>query len=77
MNRMDPSAEPVAARAERLIDLAARLFDHAGNRGATTPADQLLRYRDERPLTSRRYDHVLKRVGERLPWVAAQGIFTR
>jgi integrase len=36
----------------------------------------LLRYRDGRPLTSRRYDHLWKRVGGRLPWVAAQGVST-
>jgi hypothetical protein len=35
-----------------------------------------LRYRDGRPLTSRRYDHLWKRIGDRLPWVAAQGIST-
>jgi hypothetical protein len=33
-----------------------------------------LRYRDGRPLTSRRYDHLWRRVGEHLPWVAAQGV---
>ncbi|SFE39163.1 Phage integrase family protein [Actinoplanes philippinensis] len=58
------------------IDLAAHLVDHAEHRGAVLPTDQLLRYRDGRPLTSRRYDHLWKRVGDRLPWVAAQGIST-
>jgi integrase len=58
------------------LDLAAHLVDHAANRGAVAPADQLLRYRDGRPLTSRRYDHLWKRIGDRLPWVAAQGIST-
>ncbi|MEU5727022.1 hypothetical protein [Micromonospora sp. NPDC047738] len=29
-----------------------------------------------RPIGSRRYDHLWKRIGERLPWVAAQGIST-
>ena len=36
----------------------------------------LLRYRDGRPLTSRRYDHLWLRLGQQLPWVAAQGIST-
>lgn len=58
------------------LDLAAHLVDHVANRGAVAPADELLRYRDGRPLTSRRYDHVWKRIGDRLPWVAAQGIST-
>jgi integrase len=58
------------------LDLAGHLVDHADNRAAVTPADQLLRYRDGRPLTSRRYDHLWKRIGDRLPWVAAQGIST-
>jgi integrase len=44
--------------------------------GTLQPTDGLLRYRDGRPLTSRRYDHLWRRVGERLPWVAVQGIST-
>jgi integrase len=56
--------------------LANCLVDHAAARGAVLPTDSLLRYRDGRPLTSRRYDHLWKRLGERLPWVAAQGIST-
>jgi hypothetical protein len=44
--------------------------------GAVLPTDPLLRYRDGRRLTSRRYDHLWKRIGERAPWVAAQGIST-
>lgn len=56
--------------------LAASLAEHAACRGALLPGDRLLRYRDGRALTSRRYDHLWKRLGERLPWVAAQGIST-
>jgi integrase len=56
--------------------LANCLVDHAAARGAVVSIDPLLRYRDGRPLTSRRYDHLWKRLGERLPWVAAQGIST-
>src|SRR3954447_23921528 len=32
-----------------------------------------LRFRDGRPLTTRRYDQLWKRLGQRLPWVAAPG----
>jgi hypothetical protein len=34
----------------------------------------LLRYRDGRPITVRRYDYLWNRVGEHLPWAARQGI---
>lgn len=56
--------------------LTAALADHAACRGTILPDDRLLRYRDGRALSSRRYDHLWKRLGERLPWVAAQGIST-
>jgi integrase len=58
------------------LDLAARLDEHAAVRGAVLPQDLLLRYRSGRVLTSRRYDHLWKRIGERLPWVAAQCVST-
>ncbi|MFG1928740.1 tyrosine-type recombinase/integrase [Cryptosporangium sp. NPDC048952] len=58
------------------LDLAARLAEHAHCRSAVAPADALLRFRDGRELTSRRYDHLWKRIGDRLPWVATQGIST-
>ena len=54
------------------LDLAARLSAHAAARGAVLPGDQLLRYRNGRGLTSRRYDQMWKRIGQRLPWVAGQ-----
>jgi len=38
--------------------------------------DALLRFRDGRAVTSRRYDHLWYRLGPQLPWVAAQGITT-
>jgi len=57
-------------------DVAARLQEHAATRGPVRPTDQLLRYRDGRALTSRRYDHLWKRNGDRLPWVAAQNVST-
>ena len=37
--------------------LANCLIDHSAARGAILPTDALLRYRDGRALTSRRYDH--------------------
>lgn len=53
------------------------LLDHRAGRGSGLPSDQpLLRYRNGNPLTKRRYDHLWERVGERLPWVASQGIST-
>jgi integrase/recombinase XerC len=55
--------------------LMAHLQAHARDRGA--PAEgRLLRYRDGKPVTYRRYDHLWKRIGEHLPWVAAQQIST-
>jgi site-specific recombinase XerD len=56
--------------------LAANLADHAACRGAILPTDRLLRYRNGRALTTRRYDHLWTRLGQLLPWVAAQGIST-
>jgi integrase len=53
-------------------NLAASLVDHAAVRGAVLPTDRILRYRNGRPLTTRGYDTLWKR----LPWIAAQGIST-
>jgi len=53
--------------------LMAALIRHAGERHA--PADgQLLRYRNGRPITYRRYDHLWERLGRHLPWVRTQQI---
>jgi integrase/recombinase XerC len=55
--------------------LMAGLCQHAQQRGA--PGDgQLLRYRNSRPITSRRYDHLWVRIGLHLPWVATQQVST-
>ena len=35
---------------------------------AGPPAGQLLRYRNGRPITYRRYDHLWSRIGTHLPW---------
>jgi integrase len=58
------------------LDLAEHLHEHANTRGAVRPTDPLLRSRNGRPISSRRYDHLWKRIGVRLPWVAVQGIST-
>ena len=58
------------------LALGTRLAEHAECRGAVLPTDALLRFRHGRALTSRRYDHLWHRIGEQLPWVAAQGIST-
>ena len=52
------------------------LLAHADDRGATGPADQVLRYRTGVTITARRYDHLWQRIGRHLPWVAAQQIST-
>lgn len=48
-------------------------WDERGDGGPRSEA-QLLRYANGSPLTYRRYDGLWKRLGEHLPWVAAQGI---
>ncbi|HEX5543150.1 MAG TPA: site-specific integrase [Micromonospora sp.] len=58
------------------LDLAAHLDEHAHTRGAVLPTDLLLHYCNGRAITSRRYDHLWKRIGQQLPWVAAQDIST-
>lgn len=58
------------------LELAAHLLHHARARGAINPYDQVLRHRDGRPLTGRRYDQLWARIGRYLPWVAAQCIST-
>ena len=58
------------------LDLARHLAALARARGAVLPTDKLLRYRNGRALTSRRYDHLWKRLGEQLPWVAMLGVST-
>ncbi|MFC7245820.1 tyrosine recombinase XerC [Catellatospora aurea] len=55
--------------------LMAHLWDHGVERGAPQ-GGQLLRYRNGRPITYRRYDGLWVRVREVLPWAAAQGVST-
>jgi len=49
------------------------LLDHATSRNAA-PHERLLRYRDGRPVTYRRWDHLFERLGRHLPWVARQNV---
>src|SRR6266540_4649380 len=56
--------------------LIRHLLAHHAERGDGDRNGSLLRYRDGRPLTYRRYDHLWWRIGTRLPWVAAQQVST-
>ena len=49
------------------------LLGHAAERHAP-PDGHLLRYRNGRRITYRRYDHLWERLGRSLPWVRAQQI---
>lgn len=51
------------------------LCEHHRER-AKPDSEGLLLYRDGRPVTTRRYDHLWKRIGVQLPWVAAQQVST-
>ena len=55
--------------------LMAALVHHAEERHAP-PDGRLLRYRDGRPVTYRRYDGLWVRIGRHLPWVRTQQIST-
>ncbi len=52
------------------------LLAHHKRRGDGDHNQALLRYGNGRPLTYRRYDHVWRRIGRHLPWVAAQQVST-
>jgi hypothetical protein len=53
----------------------AALARHAEERSAP-PGGRLLRYRDGRPVTYRRYDGLRVRIGRHLPWVRTQQVST-
>ena len=55
--------------------LMARLIEHGQERHAP-PGGQLLRYRNGRPITARRYDGLWARIGRVLPWVRTQQLST-
>jgi integrase/recombinase XerC len=56
--------------------LMQHLLAHHAKRGDGNRYGSLLRYRNGRPLTYRRYDHLWQRIGAHLPWVAAQQVST-
>jgi integrase/recombinase XerC len=53
--------------------LMRHLLDHADTRGADQGA-RLLRYRNGRQITARRYDYLWIRIRRELPWAAAQQV---
>ena len=55
--------------------LMAGLVRHSEERHAPA-GERLLRYRDGRPVTYRRYDGLWERIGRHLPWVRTQQIST-
>jgi hypothetical protein len=57
------------------LTLVRHLLAHWDERGDgdAASAGQLLRYRNRHPITYRRYDHLWKRIGSHLPWVAHSG----
>jgi integrase/recombinase XerC len=55
--------------------LMRHLLAHSQTRG-NDPKAQLLRYRNHRQITARRYDYIWSRIGKRLPWVAVQQVTT-
>jgi integrase len=56
--------------------LVRHLLAHHTERSGGGPDSPLLRYRDGRPLTYRRYDHLWARIGQHLRWVHTQQIST-
>lgn len=56
--------------------LMRHLLIHHEERGTGNANDQLLRYRNGKTITARRYDYLWQRLGTHLPWVATQQIST-
>jgi integrase len=57
--------------------LMSHLLAHTNERSATaTPGGPPLQYRSGQRITRRRYDYIWTRLGQHLPWVAAQGVST-
>jgi integrase len=54
--------------------LMSHLLAHGQSRGGLESGERLLRYANGRPITSRRYDYLWKRLGQHLPWVATQQV---
>jgi integrase/recombinase XerC len=56
--------------------LMSHLLAHGESRGGLAPGRRLLRYANGRPISSRRYDYLWRRLGRHLPWVATQQVST-
>jgi integrase/recombinase XerC len=54
--------------------LMSHLLTHGESRGGLVPGRRLLRYANGRPISSRRYDYLWRRLGHHLPWVATQQV---
>jgi integrase/recombinase XerC len=54
--------------------LMSHLLAHGESRGGLAPGRRLLRYANGRPISSRRYDYLWRRLGRHLPWVATQQV---
>jgi len=54
--------------------LMSHLLAHGESRGGLDAGQRLLRYASGRPITSRRYDYLWRRLGRELPWVATQQV---
>lgn len=56
--------------------LTRAMVRHHHERGPADTSGPLLRYRNGRPITRRRYDYLWTRVGRNLPWAATLGVST-
>jgi integrase/recombinase XerC len=56
--------------------LMSHLIAHGELRGGLDSGERLLRYQNGQSITARRYDYLWQRLGQHLPWVAAQQIST-
>jgi integrase len=54
--------------------LMSHLLAHAESRGGLALGRRLLRYANGRPISSRRYDYLWRRLGQELAWVATQQV---
>ncbi|WP_327096994.1 site-specific integrase [Nocardia vinacea] len=54
--------------------LMRHVVDHIEQRGGPEATDRVLRHRDGRPISRRRYETLTARIRARLPWAAALGI---
>ncbi|MFE3544300.1 tyrosine-type recombinase/integrase [Nocardia sp. NPDC059177] len=63
---------------DRWQPVSPTLMSHlvAHGHGRHSPQSGQLRYRNGKPITHRRYDHIWHRLGLELPWVATQGVTT-